>query len=191
MKIMKTRIPDVKIIEPKVFSDERGFFLESWNEKVFREVGIGETFVQDNHSRSIRNTLRGLHYQIKKPQGKLVRVTRGEVIDVVVDMRLDSATLGQWISIHLSDENMRMLWVPPGFAHGFFVVSEVVDFQYKCTEGYFPEFERTVCWNDSDLNIEWGVQGKSRVLVSEKDQKGISFARALLELKDIQKSANS
>jgi dTDP-4-dehydrorhamnose 3,5-epimerase len=169
MKITETKIPAVKLIEPKVFGDERGFFMETWNEKAFREAGINATFVQDNHSRSVKNTLRGLHYQIKQPQGKLVRVTRGEVFDVAVDLRTNSPTFRQWVGEYLSEENKRMLWVPPGFAHGFLVTSETADFQYKCTDFYAPEHERSIRWNDQDLAIEWGVSDNARLLISSKD----------------------
>lgn len=175
MKITETRIPDVKLIEPKVFGDERGFFMETWNELAFREAGINATFVQDNHSRSVKNTLRGLHYQIKQPQGKLVRVTRGEVFDVAVDLRSNSPTFGQWIGECLSEENNRMLWVPPGFAHGFLVTSDTADFQYKCTDFYAPEYERTVHWADATLKIKWPYFGHAEPNMSEKDAKGAEF----------------
>lgn len=177
MKITETKIPDVKIIEPKVFGDERGFFMETWNEKAFRESGIDATFVQDNHSRSVKNTLRGLHYQIKQPQGKLVRVTQGEVFDVAVDMRRKSPTFGHWVGEYLSEDNKKMLWVPAGFAHGFIVLSETADFQYKCTDFYAPEHERCVYWGDETLAIKWPEISGSPI-VSEKDQKGISFSKA-------------
>jgi len=176
MKITETKISDVKLIEPKVFGDERGFFMETWNEKTFKEAGINATFVQDNHSRSVKNTLRGLHYQIKQPQGKLVRVTRGEVFDVAVDLRSNSSTFGQWIGVYLSEENNCMLWVPPGFAHGFYVVSEIADFQYKCTEFYAPQFERALIWNDKELNIEWPISKANGPIVSEKDRCGVGFS---------------
>lgn len=175
MKITETKIPDVKLIDPKVFGDERGFFMETWNEKTFKDAGINATFVQDNHSRSVKNTLRGLHYQIKQPQGKLVRVTRGEVFDVAVDLRSNSSTFGQWVGVYLSEENNRMLWVPPGFAHGFYVVSEIADFQYKCTEFYAPQFERALIWNDKELNIEWPLSKANSPIVSEKDRCGVGF----------------
>lgn len=178
MKITETSIPDVKIIEPKVFGDERGFFMETWNEKAFREAGIDATFVQDNHSRSVKNTLRGLHYQIKQPQGKLVRVTRGEVFDVAVDLRTNSPTFGQWVGEYLSEENNRMLWVPPGFAHGFLVTSDTADFQYKCTDIYAPEHERSIHWADKELAIDWPLDINSEPLVSEKDKQAASFAQA-------------
>jgi dTDP-4-dehydrorhamnose 3,5-epimerase len=175
MKIIETKIPDVKLIEPKVFGDERGFFMETWNEKAFREAGIEAKFVQDNHSRSVKNTLRGLHYQIKQPQGKLVRVTHGEVFDVAVDLRQSSPTFGQWIGEYLSEENNRMLWVPPGFAHGFLVVSETADFQYKCTDFYAPEYERSIHWADNSLNITWPLDNKEPPITSEKDSKAATF----------------
>ncbi|MDV5860883.1 dTDP-4-dehydrorhamnose 3,5-epimerase [Pseudomonas mendocina] len=175
MKITETKIPDVKLIEPKVFGDERGFFMETWNEKTFKDAGINATFVQDNHSRSVKHTLRGLHYQIKQPQGKLVRVTRGEVFDVAVDLRSNSPTFGLWVGEYLSEENNRMLWVPPGFAHGFYVVSEIADFQYKCTELYAPQFERALIWNDKELNIEWPLSKANSPIISEKDRCGVAF----------------
>jgi len=178
MKITETSIPDVKLIEPKVFGDERGFFIETWNEKAFREAGINATFVQDNHSRSVKNTLRGLHYQIKQPQGKLVRVTRGEVFDVAVDLRANSATFGQWVGEYLSEDNKRMLWVPAGFAHGFLVTSDTADFQYKCTDFYAPEYERSLHFSDKSLNIKWPILKQRPLLISEKDKKGVRFVDA-------------
>ncbi|MEX1199292.1 MAG: dTDP-4-dehydrorhamnose 3,5-epimerase [Methylophaga sp.] len=182
MKITSTNIPDVKIIEPRVFGDERGFFMETWNEKAFREAGIDATFVQDNHSRSVKHTLRGLHYQIKQPQGKLVRVTQGEVFDVAVDLRLGSDSFGKWVGEYLSEENKRMLWVPPGFAHGFLVISDTADFQYKCTDFYAPEYERCIVWNDPELGIDWEIKDINSVILSEKDQQGRSLNEALSEL---------
>ena len=179
MNVISTAIPDVKIIEPRVFGDERGFFMETWNEKAFREAGIEATFVQDNHSRSVKGTLRGLHYQIKQPQGKLVRVTRGEVFDAAVDLRKNSSTFGQWVGETLSEENKRMLWVPPGFAHGFLVTSETADFQYKCTDFYAPEYERAIIWNDPVLYIDWPLDVlRNSPLLSEKDKaaKGLEEA---------------
>ncbi|AFP31449.1 dTDP-4-dehydrorhamnose 3,5-epimerase [Marinobacter sp. BSs20148] len=178
MKITETRIPDVKLIEPNVFGDDRGFFMETWNEKAFREAGIDASFVQDNHSRSVKNTLRGLHYQIKHPQGKLVRVTRGEVFDVAVDLRTASPTFGQWVGEYLSEENNRMLWVPPGFAHGFLVTSEMADFQYKCTDFYAPEYERSIHWADLSLGITWPLGTTEEPLVSGKDSAGTPFSSA-------------
>jgi len=182
MNITETRIPAVKLIEPKVFGDERGFFMETWNQKAFREAGINATFVQDNHSRSVKNTLRGLHYQIRQPQGKLVRVTRGEVFDVAVDLRTNSPTFGQWVGEYLSEENKRMLWVPPGFAHGFLVTSDTADFQYKCTDFYAPEYERSIRWNDPTLKINWGVTHPEDLLLSGKDQDAQSLEQATAEL---------
>ena len=177
MNITDTKIPAVKLIEPKVFGDERGFFMETWNEKAFREAGINETFVQDNHSRSVKNTLRGLHYQIKQPQGKLVRVTRGEVFDVAVDMRKSSPTFGQWVGATLSEDNKQMLWVPPGFAHAFYVTSEEAEFQYKCTDYYAPGDEYSIRWDDPDLAIDWPLNGEAP-RVSEKDGNGLLFRDA-------------
>jgi len=178
MNITDTKIPAVKLIEPKVFGDERGFFMETWNEKSFREAGIDATFVQDNHSRSVKNTLRGLHYQIKHPQGKLVRVTRGEVFDVAVDLRKNSSTFGQWVGEYLSEDNKRMLWVPPGFAHGFLVTSETADFQYKCTDFYAPEHERSIHWDDQELAINWPLENNAALLISKKDGQGVSLSNA-------------
>ncbi|GGK73193.1 dTDP-4-dehydrorhamnose 3,5-epimerase [Amphritea balenae] len=184
MKIIETQIPDVKLIEPTVFSDERGFFMETWNEQSFREVGINAYFVQDNHSRSAKKTLRGLHYQITNPQGKLVRVTQGEVFDVAVDLRPKSPTFGQWVGEHLSEDNHRMLWIPSGFGHGFLVTSETADFQYKCTDFYSPENDRSIHWNDPGLKIDWGVTDADNLLISEKDRTAQSFEQALAELKE-------
>lgn len=178
MDVIATRIPDVKLIKPKVFGDERGFFMETWNARVFAEAGIDNTFVQDNHSRSVQNTLRGLHYQIRQPQGKLVRVTRGEVFDVAVDLRRSSTTFGQWVGEVLSEENQHQLWVPPGFAHGFYVMSDNADFQYKCTDFYAPEHERCIHWNDETLAINWPQVGERQPIVSDKDQLGVALAAA-------------
>ena len=158
MRVIKTKITDCVIIEPKVFGDERGFFLETFQLSRYKDlVGISNSFVQDNHSRSSKNVLRGLHYQKTKPQGKLVRVVRGEVYDVAVDIRKDSPSYGQWESVMLSEENKKQLWVPPGFAHGFVVLSDIADFEYKCTDYYDPTDEGSVLWNDPDLNISWPV----------------------------------
>ncbi len=177
MNITPTQIPDVLIVKPTVFGDDRGFFFESFNEKRFKEkTKIGATFVQDNHSKSAKNVLRGLHYQIRQPQGKLVRVIAGEVFDVVVDIRRSSSTFGKWVGEHLSAENKRQLWIPEGFAHGFLVVSDVAEFLYKTTDYYAPEHERCICWNDPDLNIRWPIDG--RPLVSEKDENGNTFKNA-------------
>ncbi|HUO08237.1 MAG TPA: dTDP-4-dehydrorhamnose 3,5-epimerase [Phycisphaerae bacterium] len=178
MNIIPTDIPDVLIIEPKVFGDARGFFMESFNARTFAEkTGITTPFVQDNHSRSARGVLRGLHYQIQQPQGKLVRVVAGEVFDVAVDIRKSSPTFGRAISVHLSEENKRMVWVPPGFAHGFLVLSERADFLYKTTDYYAPAFERAILWNDPALGIHWPLEGITPLL-SEKDKKGIPLASA-------------
>jgi dTDP-4-dehydrorhamnose 3,5-epimerase len=174
MKVTATRIPDVLLIEPKVFGDDRGFFFESYNQKVFQEAtGLNVSFVQDNHSKSAKNVLRGLHYQIEQPQGKLVRVTQGEVFDVAVDIRKDSKTYGQWIGQILSAENKRQLWIPPGLAHGFLTLSETAEFLYKTTDYYSPEHERCIMWNDSYIYIEWPLS--CAPLLSVKDQAGLSF----------------
>jgi dTDP-4-dehydrorhamnose 3,5-epimerase len=177
MQIQKTDIPDVMIIEPKVFGDDRGFFFESFNERRFAELtGTSPHFVQDNHSRSARNVLRGLHYQIRQPQGKLVRVTSGEVFDVAVDMRRSSPTFGRWVGVTLSAENKRQLWIPEGFAHGFVVTSESAEFLYKTTDYWAPEYERSVRWDDPAIGIRWPLQGAP--LLSAKDQTGVSLAEA-------------
>ena len=173
MKKIKTSLPGVWLLEPRVFGDDRGFFLESYNERVFAELGIRERFVQDNHSYSSRNVLRGLHYQIQQPQGKLIRAITGEILDVVVDLRQGSPTLGTWERVRLSGENKRMLWVPVGFAHGFRVVSESAHVAYKTTDFYAPEHERTVAWNDPDLAINWLLDGAPAISV--KDQRGEKF----------------
>jgi len=173
---ISTSLPGVVILEPRVFGDERGFFLESYNEKVFAELGIGERFVQDNHSSSQRNVLRGLHYQIKQTQGKLVRAVQGEILDVAVDVRRSSPTFGGWEAVRLSGENKRMLWIPAGFAHGFCVLSENAQVLYKATDYYAPEYERTVAWNDLDLKIEWELAGVP--IVSAKDQRGVALRDA-------------
>lgn len=179
MNVVPTKIPGVLIIEPKVFGDERGFFFESFNRKTFKNLtGVDADFVQDNHSRSTKGVLRGLHYQIKQAQGKLVRVTSGEVFDVVVDLRKSSDTFGQWVGVMLSAHNKRQLWVPEGFAHGFVVLSETAEFLYKTTDYYAPEHERCIRWNDTDLSIDWQYNDEPQV--SEKDSDGVPFARAEL-----------
>ncbi len=178
MKVIPTEIPDVLIIEPKVFGDERGFFYESYNKRVLAQHGIDKEFVQDNHSKSGKHVLRGLHYQIQQPQGKLVRVTSGEVFDVAVDIRRSSSTFGKWVGVYLSEENKRQLWIPEGFAHGFYVVSEAAEFIYKCTDFYAPEFERTIKWNDCGLDIHWPVTNGTDPVVSEKDACGCDFNKA-------------
>lgn len=177
MQIHRTTIPDVLIIEPKVFGDDRGFFFESYNKRRFQQLtGIAPEFVQDNHSRSVKNVLRGLHYQIRQPQGKLVRVTAGEVFDVCVDMRKSSPTFGKSVSVLLSAANHRQLWIPEGFAHGFVVTSDMAEFLYKTTDYYAPEFERSLLWNDPALGIAWPHTGEP--LLSAKDKLGVPLAQA-------------
>ncbi|MGO3738689.1 dTDP-4-dehydrorhamnose 3,5-epimerase [Marinomonas foliarum] len=178
MNVIKTNIDDVVIIEPKVFGDERGFFLETFQAERYKELaGIDLPFVQDNHSRSGKNVLRGLHFQKTKPQGKLVRVVRGEVFDVVVDIRQDSPTYGLWAGVILSEENKRQFWVPPGLAHGFVVLSDVADFEYKCTDYYDPTDEGCLMWNDPTVDIEW-PEGIEPIL-SAKDQEGLTLGELL------------
>ena len=178
MQVHTTHIPDVLILEPKVFGDERGFFLESWNQKTLKDQsGIDEVFVQDNHSKSSKGVLRGLHYQLEQPQGKLVRVVTGRVLDVVVDIRKSSPTFGQYFSIELNDQNHLQLWVPPGMAHGFVVLSETADFMYKTTDYYAPQYELSILWNDIDLNIDWHLDDITLSL-SDKDKNGVSFKNA-------------
>lgn len=175
MKVSPTKIEGVLLIEPKVFGDARGFFFESFNHKVFEEAtGVKAQFVQDNHSKSGKGVLRGLHYQVQNPQGKLVRVTQGEVFDVAVDIRKGSPTFGQWAGEILSAENKRQLWVPAGLAHGFLVLSDTAEFLYKTTDYYAPEHERCIAWNDPDLGIEWPL-GEIEPRLSDKDQKGTPF----------------
>ncbi|MBD9657661.1 MULTISPECIES: dTDP-4-dehydrorhamnose 3,5-epimerase [unclassified Pseudomonas] len=177
MHIIQTAIPDVLILEPKVFGDERGFFFESFNARAFSEAtGLNPNFVQDNHSRSQRGVLRGLHYQVQQAQGKLVRVTAGEVYDVAVDLRRQSPTFGQWVGTHLSADNKRQMWVPEGFAHGFVVLSEFAEFLYKTTDYYAPAHERCIRWDDPKLAIDWQLQEEPRL--SAKDQQGLSFDEA-------------
>ena len=171
MKVVPTAIPDVLVLEPRVFGDARGFFMESYNRRAFREAtGVDVEFVQDNHSKSARNVLRGLHYQVRQPQGKLVRVVAGEVYDVAVDIRRGSPTFGKWAGFTLSAESKRMAWIPPGFAHGFLVISESAEFLYKTTEYYAPEHERTLLWNDPALGIDWPLEGEP--LLAAKDRSG-------------------
>ena len=180
MTVTPLQIPDVLLITPRVFEDERGFFFESFNLKDFEQaVGNSIVFVQDNHSRSARGVVRGLHYQIPpNAQGKLVRVTLGEVFDVAVDIRKNSPTLGQWVGEYLTADNKHMLWIPPGFAHGFYVVSDEAEFQYKCSGYYSPEHERCICWDDPELNINWPIKGN--VLLSDKDSSCTGFEKAEL-----------
>lgn len=177
MKVVQTAIPEILILEPKVFGDSRGFFFESYNERDFRDkTGIDVCFVQDNHSRSVRGVLRGLHYQIEQAQGKLVRCTFGEVFDVAVDLRRASSTFGQWVGAVLSAENKRMMWIPPGFAHGFLVLSEYAEFLYKTSDYYAPQHERCIAWNDDDLKIDWPLTEEP--LLSTQDAAGVHFRSA-------------
>jgi dTDP-4-dehydrorhamnose 3,5-epimerase len=177
MKVIPTAIPDVLLIDPKVFGDARGFFFESFNQKAFNAaIGLKLDFVQDNHSRSARGVLRGLHYQIQQPQGKLVRVVRGSVFDVAVDLRKSSPTFGQWVGAELSEDNHRQMWVPPGFAHGFVVTSESADFLYKTTDYYAPQHERCIAWNDPAIGIQWPLAEPPQL--SAKDQAGVLLAAA-------------
>lgn len=177
MNVITTPIADLLIFEPKVFGDARGFFMESFNQQTFENLtGLKNIkFVQDNHSRSSQNVLRGLHYQIQQPQGKLVRVTNGSVLDVAVDLRKSSPTFGKWHGVELSGENHRQFWIPAGFAHGFLVLSETADFLYKTTDYYAPQFERCVLWNDAEIGIDWGI---SQPLLSEKDKQGLTLRDA-------------
>jgi dTDP-4-dehydrorhamnose 3,5-epimerase len=176
MKVIPTRLPEVLLIEPKVFGDARGFFFESWNEREFERAGIRAKFVQDNHSRSEKGVLRGLHYQLRQPQGKLVRVTEGEIFDVAVDIRRSSPTFGRWEGARLSAQSKRMLWVPIGFAHGFCVLSDFAEVLYKATDFYAPEGERCILWNDPELKIEWPLSGAP--LLSPKDAAGVRLPDA-------------
>ena len=177
MNVIKTALPDVLIIEPTLFGDSRGFFFESHNQRRFEEMtGVCLPFVQDNHSRSARGVLRGLHYQLHRPQGKLIRVIHGAVLDVSVDLRRSSPTFGKSVSVHLSAENHRQLWIPPGFAHGFLVTSDSADFLYKTTDYYAPEHERVLFWNDPALGIAWPLEAEP--VLSAKDQLGVPLARA-------------
>jgi len=176
MNVIQTKIYDVLIVEPKVFADARGFFYESFNKKLMQAAGITGDFVQDNHSRSIKNVLRGLHYQIKQPQGKLIRATVGEIFDVAVDIRRRSPTFGKWVGFNLSEQNRRMAWIPPGFAHGFLVLSEHAEVLYKTTDYWAPQFERTIIWNDGNLGITWPIQGDPQLSV--KDIAGVTINEA-------------
>lgn len=177
MKVIRTEIPDVLLLEPRVFGDERGFFLESWNARAFSSaVGADVQFVQDNHSRSNCGVLRGLHYQIRQPQGKLVRVARGRVFDVAIDLRKSKPTFGRWVGIELSEENHRQIWIPPGFAHGYLVLSESTDFLYKTTDYYAPEHERCIMWNDPEIGIDWPLDREP--VLSTKDRLGLPFGKA-------------
>lgn len=173
MKATALAIPDVLLLEPKVFGDARGFFMETWQARGFAEIGIDHVFVQDNHSRSAQGILRGLHYQIHQPQGKLVRVVNGAVFDVAVDLRRSSPSFGQWVGTLLSEENKRLLWIPPGFAHGFYVLSNFADFVYKCTDYYAPEHERSLLWNDPALAIDWPLIDGRMPILSNKDAQAL------------------
>lgn len=175
MQFINTELPGVILVEPKVFEDERGFFFESYQKKLFDEQGISLEFVQDNHSRSKQETLRGLHYQIRHSQGKLVRVIFGEIYDVVVDLRKTSKTFGQWLGLSLSAKNRKQLYIPPGFAHGFYVLSELAEMLYKATDYYAPQWERTLLWNDSQINISWPLLEGKQPLLSAKDTLGFPF----------------
>jgi len=174
---IETNLAGVLLLEPRVFGDDRGFFLESYNERTFADIGIHDRFVQDNHSYSERNVIRGLHYQVGQPQGKLIRVITGEILDVALDLRRSSPTFGKWESFSLSGENKKMLWIPPRFAHGFRVASETAHVLYKATNFYAPDEERTIAWNDSQLKIDWKMAGEP--IVSPKDQRGMAFSKAL------------
>ena len=176
MQLIPTSLKDVVILEPKVFGDERGFFLEAYNEATFASLGLPTRFMQDNHSGSRKGVLRGLHYQLKQPQGKLVRALRGEIFDVAVDLRRDSPQFGEWFGLALSAENKRQLWVPPGFAHGFLVLSEFAEVSYKATQLYAPAFERSVLWNDPAIGIKWPLEGEPTL--SDKDRAGVLLADA-------------
>jgi len=178
MRFEPTKIPEVVLIHPDVFEDPRGYFLESWQARKFSEAGLGGEIVQANHSHSLRYVLRGLHYQIRQPQGKLIRVVAGEVFDVAVDMRRSSATFGCWVGVLLSGENHHMLWVPPGFAHGFLVLSEAADFLYYCTDLWAPMYERAIVWNDPDVGVTWPLPPGEAPLVSAKDATAGRFREA-------------
>lgn len=176
LELIPTPLKDVLIIEPKVFGDERGFFLEAYNEATFRTLGLPTRFVQDNHSGSRKGVLRGLHYQLKQPQGKLMRTLRGEIFDVAIDLRQNSEQFGQWFGLVLSAENKRMLWIPPGFGHGFLVLTDFAEVSYKATELYAPDSERSILWNDPAIGIEWPLDGEP--ILSDKDKAGTSLADA-------------
>lgn len=179
MKITATAIPDVLLMEPTVYGDERGFFFESYNEKTWKEMtGLHTRFVQDNHSRSVAGVLRGIHYQIRQPQGKMVRVVSGEVFDVAVDLRRSSPTFGQWVGERLSAQNKKCLWIPEGFGHGFLVLSDVAEFLYRTTDFWAPEHERCIIWNDPEINIQWPMSGQP--ILSEKDAQGLLLSKAEL-----------
>lgn len=180
MKFTPTALPDIVLVQPAVHGDGRGYFMETWREDLFAEAGIATPFVQDNQSRSTRGVLRGLHYQIRRPQGKLVRVISGRVFDVAVDMRRSSPTFGRWAGVELDATSPTLLWVPPGFAHGFYVLSDVAEFVYKCTDYYAPEHERCVCWDDPDVGIAWPLLDDAPLELSPKDRAGVPLAEAEL-----------
>ncbi len=180
MEFISSKIPEVIVVKPQVFGDHRGFFMETWQRQHFAEHGIDVDFVQDNHSKSSQGILRGLHYQLFQTQGKLVRVVAGRVFDVAVDLRRDSPTFGQWVGYELSAENKQMLWVPPGFGHGFYVMSETAEFVYKCTDYYAPEHEACVRWNDPQLNIDWHLVDGKKPVLSEKDAQAPLLADAVV-----------
>ncbi len=173
MEFVPSRLPDVLVIKPEVFEDPRGTVMETWNRKDFEEAGIDADFVQDNYSRSVAGTVRGLHYQIEQAQGKLIRVVKGEAFDVAVDLRRSSPDFGQWTGEVLSADNRKMIWIPPGFAHGFLVLSTTAEFEYKCTDYYAPEHERTLLWNDPEIGIDWPLRDGEQPILSEKDQAGL------------------
>ncbi len=178
MNIIPTALPEILILEPRVFGDERGFFMESWNARTFRDaIGLDVEFVQDNHSRSAKHVLRGIHYQVVKPQGKLVRVVSGAVFDVAVDLRKSSATFGKWVGVELSADNKRSLWIPPGFGHGFLVLSDSADFLYKTSEYWLPQFERVISWNDADIGVDWPLFSIPPLL-APKDLRGSRLSDA-------------
>ncbi|HTV47052.1 MAG TPA: dTDP-4-dehydrorhamnose 3,5-epimerase [Phycisphaerae bacterium] len=176
MKVTPMKIPEVLILEPEVYQDVRGFFLESFNQRAFVQLGIRETFVQDNHSRSVKNVLRGMHYQIKQPQGKLVRAIAGKIFDAAVDLRKSSPNYGKWVGTELTAENHKMMWIPPGFAHGFLVLSNAAEVLYKTTDYYAKEFERALLWNDEDVGITWPLVGEP--IISERDRNAAAFKEA-------------
>lgn len=178
MKVSPTALPDVKIIEPALFEDDRGSFMETWNARAFAAAGIDVSFVQDNHSRSAKGVLRGLHYQIGRPQGKLVRIVAGRAFDVAVDLRRSAPSFGSWAGVELSAGNRRMLWVPPGFAHGFLALEAGTELLYKCTDYYAPELERSLLWSDPDIGIDWPLEGVSEPILSAKDRAGVALRSA-------------
>ncbi len=182
MKFQPTKLAGVVLIEPDVYGDKRGFFMETWHARKFASAGIDAAFVQDNHSRSVQGTLRGLHLQMRQPQGKLVEVVVGKIFDVTVDLRRDSPTFHQWESFELSADNHRVLWVPPGFAHGFYTLSEAAEIIYKCTDFYAPEHERTLRWNDPELAIGWPLPAGRTPILSERDASGVSLRELVLDL---------